>query len=168
MLGLLFFSFIFAANPWESNTGLRKPAGCDFFTKANAVKILGTDVTWSGTDSTANEPKKWTCTFVSKSAADGPKLYFGLYRFSTAESAREEFDAIVMSNKNHAGFERWHGVGDDSIVHTDGSNFHFVMVRKGMRSFRIKVNPAGSTSIADIKAVAEDLVGKMTELDGGK
>lgn len=168
MLGLLFFSFIFAANPWESNTGLRKPAGCDFFTKANAVRILGTDVAWTGTHATVDEPKKWTCTFVSNTSADGPKLYFGLYRFAAAKSAREEFDAIVASNKNHGGFERWHGVGDDAIVHTDGSNFHFVMVRKGMRSFRIKVNPAGSTSIADIKAVAEDVARRMIELDGGE
>lgn len=168
MLGLIIFSFIFTANPLEASAGLRKPAGCDFFTKANAVKILGTDVAWTGTHATADERRKWTCTFVPKSPADGPKLYFGLHRFADARSARKEFDAIVASNENHGGFERWHGIGDDAIVHTDGSNFQLVMVRKGMRSFRIKVNPAGSTSITDVKAVAEDLVGKMTELDGGE
>ena len=34
---------------------VRKPAGCDLFAKANVEKILGTDVTWTGTDSTAKE-----------------------------------------------------------------------------------------------------------------
>lgn len=166
MLALLFFSFIFAANPGESNVGFRKPVGCDFFTRANAVRILGADVTWTGTDSTANEPRKWTCTFVSKDAAEGPKLHFVLHRFSAAEAAREEFDSVVNSNKNHAGFERWDGIGDDAIVHTDGANFQLVMVRKGIRSFRIKVNPAGSTSLETVKLVAQDLVKKMDELEG--
>lgn len=168
MFALLFFFFIFSANPWESNTGLRKPAGCDFFTKANAMKILRTDVAWTGTDATANEPKKWTCTFASKDAVAGPNLYFGLHRFTTAEGAREEFEAIASSNKNHSGFERWQGVGDDAIVHTDGANFQFVMVRKGIRSFRIKVEPADTTSLEDVKAVAEDIVKKMAEMEGGK
>lgn len=162
---LTIFLFIALFSPDPSSSAVWKPAGCDFFTKANAVKILGADVTWTGTDSTANEPKKWTCTFVSKESPDGPKLHFGLNRFADAESAREEFDSIVVSNKNHAGFDRWQGVGDDAIVHTDGSNFQFVMVRKGVRSFRIKVNPAGSTSLEDVKFVAKDLVRKMEEMD---
>ena len=164
MFTVLIFIALFSPDP--SPAAVWKPAGCDFFTKANAVKILNTDVTWTGTDSTANEPRKWTCTFVSKDDADGPKLYFGLNRFASAESAREEFDSVVRSNKNHAGFERWQGVGDDAIVHTDGANFQFVMVRKGIRSFRIKVNPASSTSLDDLKLVAMDLVDKMNELEG--
>jgi len=168
MFALLFFSFIFAANPWESNVGFRKPAGCDFFTKANAVKIIGTDVTWTGTDSTANEPRKWTCTFVSKDAVEGPKLHFVLHRFTSTEAVRDEFDSVVSSNKNLAGFERWDGIGDDALVHTDGANFQLIMVRKGIRSFRIKVNPAGSTSLENVKLVAQDLIKKMEELEGGK
>ena len=164
MLTVLIFIALFSPDP--SPAAVWKPAGCDFFTKANAVKILNTDVTWTGTDSTANEPRKWTCTFVSKADADGPKLYFGLNRFASAESAREEFDSVVRSNKNHAGFERWQGVGDDAIVHTDGANFQFVMVRKGIRNFRIKVNPASSTSLDDLKLVAMDLVNTMNELEG--
>jgi len=158
--------FIAAISPDNSSLIVRKPAGCDFFTRQNAVKILGTDVTWTGTDSTESEPKKWSCTFVSKESADGPKVYFGLHRFTDADKAREEFDAIVESNKNHAGFERWNGPGDDALVHTDGANFQFVMVRKGIRSFRIKVNASGTTSLENVKLVAEDLVRKMDEMGG--
>jgi hypothetical protein len=166
MLTILLFITLFS--PDTSTPAVWKPAGCDFFTKANAVRIIGTDVTWTGTDSTANEPRKWTCTFVSKDAIEGPKLHFVLHRFAAAEAAREEFDSVVNSNKNHSGFERWKGVGDDAIVHTDGANFQLVMVRKGVRSFRIKVNPAGSTSLENVKLVAQDLIKKMEELEGGK
>lgn len=162
------FLFIALFSPDLSSSAVWKPAGCDFFTKANAVKILGADVTWTGTDSTANEPKKWTCTFVSNESAHGPKLHFGLHRFASDQAALEDFDSIVVSNKGQAGFVRWQGVGDDAIVHTDGSNFQFVMVRKGVRSFRIKVNPTGTTSPEDIKAVAEDLVKRMAEKEGGR
>jgi len=51
-------------------------------------------------------------------------------------------------------------------VHSDGQNFQLVMVRKGVRSFRIKVNPTGTTSLENVKAVAEDLVRKMEEMEG--
>lgn len=161
---LITLLFIASLSPEAFLPGMRKPAGCDFFTRHNASKIIGSDVTWTGSDSADSEPKKWTCTFVSKESADGPRVYFGLHRFSSIDKAREEFDGIVLSNKNHTGFERWAGVGDDAIVHTDGSNFQFVMVRKGIRSFRIKVNPAGSTSLESVKAVAQDLVRKLEEI----
>ena len=166
MLTILLFITLFSHD--SSPAAVRKPAGCDFFTKANAVKILNTDVTWTGTDSTANEPRKWTCAFVAKDLAEGPKLYFSLYRFTTAEAAREDFEAVALSNETHPGFERWRGVGDDAIVHTDGANFQFVMVRKGTRSFRIKVNPSGTTSVNNVKAVAKDIVNKIAEMEEGK
>ena len=157
--------FIASLSPQEGFSGMPKPAGCDFFTRQNASKIIGGEVTWTGTDSTESEPKKWTCTFVSNASAAGPKLHFGLRRFSSPEKARAEFDEIASSNKNHSGFEKWHGIGDDAIVHTDGPNFQFVMVLKGSRSFRIKVNPVGTTSLENVKAVAEDLVPKIEKLE---
>ena len=165
---MLFIVVLFIATlfPESSLIGLRKPAGCDFFTRQNASKILGAEVTWTGTDSTESEPKKWTCTFAPKEAADGAKVFFVLHRFDKAESALKEFDAIVQSNKEHAGFEKWAGVGDDAIIHTDGAKFQFVMVRKGNRSFRIKVNPSGSTSLDHLKLVAQDLTRKLEEMEG--
>jgi hypothetical protein len=163
---LIFVLFTATLFPGPASKGVRKPAGCDFFTRQNASKILGGEVTWTGTDATEVEPKKWTCTFVSKNSADGPKVYFGLHRFRDPDKAREEIDAMVESNKNRAGFERWKGLGDDAIVHTDGANFHFVMVRKGVRSFSIKVNPAGAISLENVKLVAEDLVRKMEQIGG--
>ena len=156
--------FIASLTPESSNLLFRKPAGCDFFSRQNAEKILTTEVSWTGTDATEGEPKKWTCTFIPKQNSEGPKLYFGLHRFTTVENARGEFEAIVASNKGHKGFEKLEGIGDDAIVHTDGSNFQLVIVRKGVRSFRIKVNPAGSTSIESVKAVAEDLVRKLDHI----
>lgn len=160
--------FIAALAPESSNVVVRKPAGCDFFTRQNAEKILGTEVSWTGTDATEGEPKKWTCTFTSKQNAEGPKLYFGLHRFATGEKAREEFEGIVSSNKGHEGFEKFEGLGDDAIIHADGSNFQLVVVRKGVRSFRIKVNPADSTSIENVKSVAANIVKKMEEMGGGE
>jgi len=165
---LIVILFIAMFSPETAEAGLRKPAGCDFFTRANAEKILGSEVTWTGTDATESDPKKWTCTFVSKTAADGPKVHFGLIKFGSEQAARDDFDSIVHSNTELKGFEKWPGIGDDAIVHIDGPNFQLIVVRRGQRSFRIKVNPAGSTSIDDVKFVARELIRKMTELDGGK
>ena len=82
--------FIASLTPESSNLLFRKPAGCDFFSRQNAEKILSTEVSWTGTDATEGEPKKWTCTFIPKQNLEGPKLYFGLHRFTTMEKAREE------------------------------------------------------------------------------
>lgn len=160
--------FIASLFPDSSNVVFRKPAGCDFFTRQNAEKILGTEVTWTGTDATEAEPKKWTCTFTSKQNPGGPKLYFGLHRFTSSDKAREEFNSIAESNKDHAGFEKLEGIGDQAIAHSDGSNFQLVVVRKGIRSFRIKVNPAVSTSLETVKSVAKDLATKMDEMGSGE
>ncbi|MBK9153843.1 MAG: hypothetical protein IPM25_06445 [Chloracidobacterium sp.] len=157
---LIVILFIAMFSPETAEAGLRKPAGCDFFTRANAEKILGSEVTWTGTDATG-ATQKWTCTFVSKTAADGRKVHFGLIEFRSEQAARDDFDSIVRSNTELKGFEKWSGIGEDAIVHTDGPNFQLIVVRRGQRSFRIKVNPAGSTSIEDVKFVARDLIRKM-------
>ncbi len=140
-----------------------KSVACDFLTHDNAMKILGRQSI--GTDGGMTEDpegRKWRCTFVPVDAAsNSPKLHFMIMRSPGEDVAKQSFDAIRQSNKRLAGFEEWPGVGDEALVHSDGKNFQFVMVRKGVKSIRIKVNPADGVSLETVKAVASSLVTKM-------
>ena len=123
MLALLVLSFIFFANPLESNGGLRKPAGCDFFGKENAVRILGGDLTHSGNDWTDRDGDRWKCVISKVDNETGPKIYFLMSRTFAEETAAKDFDMIRRSNNSHKGFEEWPGVGDEAIVHAAERTF---------------------------------------------
>lgn len=156
----IFLIVFFVVSDRAGETAAAKPVACQFFTYANAEKLLGQKVT--GADSEENKAdgsQRWNCTFTASSGDGGRKLYFSLYRDTTEEAARTEFQRIRISN--HQGFEDWPGVGDEAVVHADGENFQLVMIRKGPRTIRIKVNPAKGTSLEDLKTIAASLAGKL-------
>ncbi|MBL8122691.1 MAG: hypothetical protein KIT61_07415 [Pyrinomonadaceae bacterium] len=139
-----------------------KPVACQFFTNDNAKKIIGEDVRGvDGDEATPDGGRKWTCTFTAVSSEDGPKVFFMLMRNSSEDAAKRLFEEIRQSNKNHTGFEEWPGVGDEAITHTDGSNFQFLMIRKGLKTIRLKVNPAKGVSMADVKTIASSLASRL-------
>lgn len=141
-----------------------KPVACHYFGYENAAKLLGTQV--KGDDGGMTEDaagRSWKCVFYSADEAvkDAPKLYFMLMKSSTPDTAKSAFENIRESNKKHNGFDEWPGVGDEAVVHTDASNFHFVMVRKGANTIRIKVNPARGITLDAVKSAAELLTAKL-------
>ncbi len=139
-----------------------KPAACHFFTYENAAKIIGQKAKGiDGDEAVADGGRQWSCTFTAASGEGGPRIYFLLIRNSSEEAARQAFYEIRQSNKNHAGFEDWPGIGDEAIVQTDGTNFQFVMIRKGAKTIRLKVNPSAGVSFDDVKTVAASLSMKM-------
>lgn len=168
MLHALFLlTVLFVSNPLPNDTtivanAMQKPHACQFFTNENAAKIIGGKVRADDEGMIDDEKtKKWKCTFSAAAGGNGPKVYFMLMRSSLETAAKDEFEVIGESNKNHAGFEEWPGTGDEAVVHTDGSNFQFVMIRKGAITIRVKVNPARGVSLENLKTVAASLVPRM-------
>jgi hypothetical protein len=167
LLVALFFAF---ATPHletaEASSVLRKPVACHFFTYTNAEKILGKKVSAEDGGMTNNESGRfWKCVF-SAAITDGksskvPKLYFVLIQSPSEDAAKRAFGEIRRSNKTHAGFAEWPGIADEAVVHSDGPNFHFIMVRKGAKTFRVKVNPANGVSLDEMKTVAVSLSMKL-------
>jgi hypothetical protein len=139
-----------------------KPVACHFFSYANAEKLLGQNITGADSDEKSeNGSRRWGCTFSTASGEAGPRLFFLLIKDASEETARTEFEKIRVSNKKHAGFEEWPGVGDEAVVHTDGQNFQFLMVRKGANTIRVKVHPSKGVSLDELKAIIASLVTKL-------
>lgn len=137
-----------------------KPHTCSFFTQISAEKLLGEKATAVDSEESKDDgSRRWNCTFTGESGRG--KIYFGLFKDAGEEAARAEFQKIRVSNQKHEGFEDWPGVGDEAVAHTDGKNFHFVMVRKGDRTIRIKLNPVNGSTLGDLKTVASLLAGKL-------
>ncbi len=160
---ILFISLISAAYFPETpgrSAAASKPFACSFFTQISAEKLLGEKAI--GVDDEVNKAdgsQQWKCTFTGESGKG--KIHFGLFKDATEEAARAEFQKVRLSNQKHEGFEDWPGIGDEAVAHTDGQSFQFVMVRKGTRTIRIKLNPINGTTLNDVKTVASLLVGKL-------
>lgn len=168
MILTILFSILFlsadAGNAKTSVPTAYKSVACDFFTHDNAMKVLGGQSIGTDGGMTENaEGRSWKCTFTPKDGGESsPRLFFMIMKSTSEEAAKSTFQIIRDSNKTHNGFEEWSGIADEAIVHSDAPNFHFVMVRKGLKTIRIKVNPASGVSLDSIKAAAASLVPKMS------
>lgn len=159
--GLLLFIVTGAFSTSNVNS-MMKPVACSFFSYENAAKLIGQKAKGiDGEEGTEDGGRKWTCTFSPASGEDGPKVYFMILRNNSEKAAKKTFDDIRQSNKNHTGFEEWPGVADEAIAHTDGKGFQFLMLRNGMKTIRLKVNPAAGVSYDDTKAIAASLAMKL-------
>lgn len=150
------------AKPTVTESVAFKSVACDFFTYDNARKLIGRATVVDDGMQDVAEGRKWGCTFTATDKGEKPpKLYFVLYKATSEEIAKRSFESVRMSNKKLGGFEEWSGVGDEAVVHSDTPNFHFVMVRKGVKTIRIKINPADGVSLEELKNVARSLAAKL-------
>lgn len=157
---LLFVTTTFSAESADTAVAA-KPHACSFFTYISAEKLLNGKVT--GVDSEQATPDgghRWKCTFTADSG--NGRIFFDLSRSSTEAAAKSEFESVRLSNAKHGDLEDWPGIGDEALAaRTDGRSFQFVMVRKGTRTIRIKLNPVNGSTLDDVKTVASLLVGKL-------
>ncbi len=163
-LVILFFAITFNVLSNEPSAVAPKPGACEFFSKANAVLLLGGNLKAEEREFREDSNyRHWGCliTKADSTSDQSPKLHFLLIRSKTEALAIEDFASIKRSNEKHQGFELWPGVGDEAIVHTDGSNFQLVIVRKGANSIRIKLNPMTGVDLEAVKAVAAELAAKL-------
>ncbi len=148
--------------PTIAESAAFKPMACDFFGYDNAQKLIGKATGADDGMQDVAEGRKWGCTFTASDKGDKPpKLYFVLYKATAEDVAKQSFETVRQSNRKLDGFEEWPGVGDEALVHSDAPNFHFVMVRKGMKTIRVKINPAEGVSLEDLRNVARSLTAKL-------
>ncbi len=131
----------------------------NFLTLADAEKILGEKAHIKDSSSTLNNE---VSTFNSSFAANSKDektgklgiIYFMYEHFSEVSSAKDTYASIKTSNEKN-GITVLHDIGDEAYFHTDNENFYFILVRKGSKMFRMKVNKLTSkTSMNEFKAIA--------------
>ena len=164
----LFFLLVISALVLSVNCQTdEKAKECKYLSFAEAGKILGARVelvtnSWTFT----REKTRFECHYraVEKDKKSGREtnLFFMLEESTTEEQARQIYETIWQSNKNHEGIEVLSGIGDEAYAHSDRANFHFVMARKGKFTIRLKVNKTtATTSLEELKAFARKVAGEI-------
>jgi predicted small lipoprotein YifL len=126
----------------------------NFFTESDAEKILGEQAHLTDSSSTIKEDTlEYKCTYTanSKDQKTGKTgvVYFLFEQYAEVSIAKEVYSSIRKANENHEGFKVLHDMGDEAYFHSDGQNFYFILVRKGEKMLRMKVNKTTSTTSLD-------------------
>jgi hypothetical protein len=123
--------------------------------QADAEKILGMPANQiESTTLSDNNILRHKCSWKAAQDDLNSNLYYLDELHGDAESANKVFDDIVVSNTNNPGNSRL-DIGDEAWFHSDGTNFCFLMVRKGNKIIRMKVNRlTKETSVDEMKRVA--------------
>lgn len=123
--------------------------------KTDAEKILGFPARQTeSTTVSENNVVQHKCSWKATQDDLNSNLYYSDEQHDNAESAHKVFEDIVVSNSNNPGHSR-PDIGDEAWLHSDGTNFCFLMVRKGNKIIRLKVNRlTKGTSVEEMKRVA--------------
>jgi hypothetical protein len=136
-----------------------------YFTLADAGKILGeaAHLADSATKKQGNAVS-YSCSFKANAPA-GDKtgaIYYLLEKYDDVLKAHQKYSSIKKANENHEGIKTLTNLGDEAYYHSDGTNFYFIMARKGEWVLTMKVNKVtGNTSLTEFNKVAASIVEEL-------
>lgn len=118
---------------------------------ADAERILGERAVLRDSASTIEgQATRYRCTYGAVDSNRDRKrrrvVYFLFEEYPNVTAAHEVYTRIKVANQDHEGIETLQGVGDEAYFHSDGTNFYYMMARKGWRGFRIKATKISSTT----------------------
>ena len=123
--------------------------------KADVERILGLPARQTESETfTENNVLQHKCSWKATQEDLNSNLYYLDEHYNNAQSAHKVFEDIVVSNRNNPGQTRPE-IGDEAWFHSDGTNFCLLMVRKGNKMIRMKVNKlTKETSVEEMKRIA--------------
>ncbi len=140
-----------------------------YLSRTDAEKILGQPATL--TESTVEKSSnvaKYNCTFTANdSMAAGNRtahLYYAIELYYNEASAKNVYAGIFAQNAAMPNLKKQGGLGDEALLHTDNQNFALLIVRKGAKILRLKVNRLTKrTSERELLAVAANQLSGLTK-----
>jgi hypothetical protein len=156
--------FSFTLNKKPDNSGAQvSPNLSNLFKLSDAERILGETAHLKDSVLTVkSDTVSYKCSYIADSedqkAGKTGAIYVMFEDYKELASAKKVYASIWTSNKNHQGIKVLEGVGDEAYFHSDGQNFYFILVRKGGKILRMKVNKITSkTSLDEFNQVARNI-----------
>lgn len=90
-----------------------------------------------------NHVARYSCTYtaISRDAEQNlANLYYVAESYLSPEDAHQALAAITSANEHMPGWKKFSAGVDEGVSHTDGKNFQLVIVRKGNKMVRLKIN----------------------------
>ena len=137
------------------------------FTKSDAEKILGVSAHLTDSASSVRQDTiEYRCTYTADSidlkTGKTGNIYFMWDQYADTSIAKSVYSFIKKGNENHEGVKVIHDLGDEAYFHSDGENFYFILVRKGQKMIRMKVNKTTSTSsVSEFNRVARNITREL-------
>ena len=139
----------------------------NLFTLPDAEKILGekahlTDSSSSLKVDTFEYRSTYTANVKDRKTGKTGIIYFLVEKYASVSIAEKVYSDIRTGNEKHEGFKILHDMGDEAYFHSDGENFYFILVRKGERMLRMKVNKTTSTtSLDEFNLIAKNITATL-------
>jgi hypothetical protein len=155
---------LFTCGTHKGPPTMKEPA--EMFTLAEAEQILGeptmqTNNTESRDESSGLHHITYTAKDTDRVTGKLGVIYYLLQSYTTVQGAELRYSSIKKANEDH-GIETLTGVGDEAYFHSDGTNFLYIMARKGVKVLTMKVNKTTShTSRAAFDEVTRKIVEKL-------
>jgi hypothetical protein len=134
-----------------------------YFSKSDAELILGEKAYLSDSSSitkkdTLEIKSAYTANSIDQQTGKTGIIYFMIEEYSLESSAKDAYHFFKSGNEKHEGLSTIHNMGDEAYFHSDGTNFYFILVRKGKKMFRMKVNKITShTSLSGFNRVSKKI-----------
>ena len=139
----------------------------NLFTESDAEKILGEQAQLTDSSTTLKEDTlEYRCAYTAnakdqKTGKTGV-VYFLFEQYAKVSIAKKVYSSIKTANENHEGVKVLHDMGDEAYFHSDGQNFYFILVRKGEKMLRMKVNKTTSTtSLNEFNLIAKNITAAL-------
>ena len=136
------------------------------FTLEDAEKIMGepaalADSSTSG-GKTGDVYQSWYKALSEEASTHKiANVYFLVNKFANESMSKTDYASIKTANQ-HNGIEELQNLGDEAYFHTDNENFYYIMVRKGVYGFRIKVSKITSKTSKDwLMRIAEKITAEL-------
>ena len=139
----------------------------NLFTLPEAERILGEKAQLTDSSSTTKDNVLiYQCSYTAHSpdqkTGKTGAVYFMLEQYKENEAAHQAYASIKSSNENHEGVKVLNDLGDEAYFHSDEENFCFILVRKGKKMIRIKVNKITSkTSLSEFHLIARNITNSL-------
>lgn len=160
---LLPFVFTVACST-HPHTFARDLKPCQFFTLPDAEKIIGKAKQTGELTETKDTGNILRCTYTAIEKINGhdTNLFLVVELAKNETAAKLIYTSLKKANEDLPGLEDISDLGDEAYFHTDGENFYFILVRKGDKLVRMKLNKiTKKTSPVDLKAAAKFVIEKL-------
>lgn len=139
----------------------------NYVKKSDVEKILGeaASLTDSSTEKT-NKAVKHRFTYTADHSETGSgktaHLYCMFEKYADEQSAKNTYANIISQNQNMPNLTKINNVGDEAFRHTDNLNFDMMIVRKGNKIIRLKVNKlTATTSTKELQLVMQKVTQQL-------
>ena len=162
---LLVFATLFSGFLGYAQSAAKAKDNC--LSLAEVEKILGqqavlTESSFEKKDSAFKQKCTYTANKADIKTNNLAHLYCLFEKYDNDLLAQNVYKNILTGNQNMPNLHKIYNLGDEALRHTDFVNFDMIIIRKGNKLIRLKINKITSlTSPCELQIIAKKLTDSL-------